>query len=253
VERVAIQGEIIVPKGDEREGINIYNVSSQKGTVTDAEGKFSLEVAANDRVLITAIQFQSFTVIVDEGVVGKKMMRVFMNPAINQLDEVVVSPYDLSGNINVDVKRMKVYNSPNYDLSYETLNYDYEFTQDRQSSIEGNAAEDALNSEGMQNGLNFISIFGVLAKAIFPAKERKNSTQSLNNGQVIFTALQQRYSQQYYAETFGIPIEKVDDYIYFASENAITPHLLKSKNEIELLQVLFEQSILYKARLKDEN
>ena len=47
-----------------------------------------------------------------------------------------MSPYDLSGNINVDVKRVSVIDSPNWDLSYETLEYDYEFTQDRQSQVD---------------------------------------------------------------------------------------------------------------------
>lgn len=78
-----VQGEIIVPKGDDREQISVYNVSSQKGTVTDVDGRFELAVATNDRVLISALQFQSFTVVVDEGVINAKVMRVYMNPAIN--------------------------------------------------------------------------------------------------------------------------------------------------------------------------
>ncbi|WP_432411682.1 hypothetical protein [Rasiella sp. SM2506] len=252
IERVLVNGEIIVPKGDDREQISVYNVSAQKGTATDADGKFTLEVGKNDRVLITALQFQSFTVVVDEGVVAKKLMRVFMNPAINQLDEVVVSPYDLSGNINVDVKRMQVYDAPEYDLAYKTINYDYEFTPDRQSAIEGNAAEDALNNGGLQNGANIRNLFGLLSRAIFNKKSRNAPQEMLNNGQILVTALQQRYSPQHYSETFGIPVEKVDDFIYFAEENAIEPHMLKSENEIELLEVLFEQSKVYKARLKNE-
>ncbi len=252
IDRVLVEGEIIVPKGDEREQISVYNVSSQKGTATDAEGKFTLEVGKNDRVQITALQFQSFTVVIDAGVVDKKFMRIYMNPAVNQLAEVVVSPYDLSGNIRVDVNRIQVYEAPDYDLSYKTINYDYEFTQDRLSSIEGNVADEALNSHRLQNGANFISIFGLLANAIFPKKDKSTPKETLNNGQVLVTALQQRYSTQYYAETFGIPAENVDAFIYFAEENAVKPYMLKSENEIELLEVLFEQSILYKERLGDE-
>jgi len=252
IERVLVDGEIIVPRGEDREQISVYNVSAQKGTATDADGKFTLEVGKNDRVLITAIQFQSFTVVIDAGVVDKKLMRIYMNPSVNQLDEVVVSPYDLSGNIQVDVNRINVYEAPNYDLAYKTINYDYEFTPDRQSAIEGNAAEDALHNGGLKNGANFISILGALATAIFPKKDKSTPVETINNGQVLVTALQQRFSAQYYAETFCIPAEKVDAFIYFAEENAIEPYMLKSENEIELLEVLFEQSKIYKARLTDE-
>ena len=64
--------------------------------------------------------------------------------------------------------------------------------------------------------------------------------------------MQQRFSAQYYAHTFGIPIEKVDDFIYFAQENAVTPEMLKEENEIELLATLFQQSEVYKERIKVE-
>ncbi|HIB48854.1 MAG TPA: hypothetical protein EYN07_00855 [Flavobacteriaceae bacterium] len=251
IERTLVEGTIFVPAGDSADQVSVYNVSSQKGTVTDAEGNFTLAVAANDRVLISALQFQSFTVVVDEGVVAAKQMRIYMNPAINQLEEVVVRPYDLSGNINVDVNRVDVYASPNWDLSYETLEYEYEFTEDRQTSIKGNVAEDALNNGGLKNGFNFISVLGVIANAIV-GKKKKDPYVETPNYSTIVRALQQRFSAQYYADTFGIPIEKVDNFIYFAQENAVTPEMLKEENEIELLATLFQQSEVYKERIKVE-
>ena len=252
-ERVEVQGEIIVPVGDEKEQISVYNTSSQKGTITDAEGKFTLKVAANDRVLITALQFQPFTVVVDQGVVDKKTMRILMNPAINQLEEVVVRPYDLSGNVEVDVKRLPVFEVPNYDLSYETITFDYTFTPDRLSKVEGNAAQDALGTGGLQYGANFGNIIAGIAGLLLKNKDKNTPAEKLNNGQVLVTALQQRFSTTYYTETLGIPTEKVDDFIYFAQDNAIQPYLLKPENEIELMEVLLEQSVLYKERSQHED
>ncbi len=122
IERVSVKGTITAPIGEDVEGINIYNLSSQEGTVTDAEGVFNLRVGINDRVQVTALQFQSFTVIVDRGVMDVREMNIYMNPAVNQLEEVIVRPYDLSGSIVVDVRRIQTsVVSPDWDLSYSTL------------------------------------------------------------------------------------------------------------------------------------
>ena len=52
IDRFTISGKITASKGDDVEGINIYNKSSQKGTITSATGEFEIKVAENDRVFI---------------------------------------------------------------------------------------------------------------------------------------------------------------------------------------------------------
>ena len=90
IERIIISGKVTAPKGEDIEGITIYNVSSQKGTVTSPEGIFALKVAENDRVSVTALQFSTFIVIVDKGVIDNKRMGIYLNPVVNQLEEVIV-------------------------------------------------------------------------------------------------------------------------------------------------------------------
>jgi hypothetical protein len=53
-------------------------------------------------------------------------------------------------------------------------------------------------------------------------------------------------------ETFGIPDEQVNDFIYFTEENGIDKNLLISENEIQLLEFLHRQSELYKARVVED-
>jgi hypothetical protein len=245
IDRIGIEGTITAPKGDDTEGVTIYNVSSQKGTVTDEEGKFTLEVAENDRVFITALQFQSFTVIVDEGVITHQRMNIYLNPAVNQLEEVIVRPYDLTGNIIADLKRIKTANTTvNWDLSYEALEYGYEFSADENTKVDGNAAQEALGTSGLQNGVNFISIFGLL----FP-KKKKHTGEVRLNSELITNALRQRYSNRFIEEKFGIPNEKVNEFIYFTEDRGIPVHLLKAENELELLDLLYQSSTDYKSQI----
>ena len=157
ITRFEISGKITASKGEDVEGINIYNKSSQKGTITSETGEFQIKVAENDRVFISAMQFQNFTVIIDEGIIETKTMHIALNPVINQLDEVLIRPYDLSGNIVADVKRINVSSISNkYDTSYETVEFGYEFSADAQTSVKGNKAEEAFHNGQEQYGGDLI-------------------------------------------------------------------------------------------------
>ncbi len=244
IERVAIRGQITAPVSEDVEGINIYNISSQQGTVTDEEGYFDLEVAENDRVLVTAVQFQSFTIIVDEGVVDSRKMNVYLNPSVTQLDEVIVRPYDLSGNIVADVSRIRTSEAgPGISYTYESREFGYEFAPDQYTTYQGNAAEEALNNEGVTNGANIGALIGLLFKKKKPVRE------VVLNKEAVTVALRQRFSNNYISTVFGIPSEKVNDFIYFAEENGIEPQWLRSENEIILLDFLYSQSEKYKTQI----
>ena len=247
VERILINGQVTAPQGEDVEGINLYNISSQKGAVTDADGSFSLEVAAQDRILVSAIQFQSFKVIVDAGVIDTKRLRIYLNPAVNELEEVIVRPYDLSGNVIADVNRIKVSTvGTGFDLSYENLEFNMDFRPDRQSRIQGNAAAEALNQGANQAGANLLGLVSVL----FPQK-KQSSKEVVATKEALTVALRQRFSNAYITETFQIEGSRVNDFIYFVEENGLKPELLKETNEIRLLEHLHQQSELYKSRAQN--
>ncbi|MBZ0328096.1 MAG: carboxypeptidase-like regulatory domain-containing protein [Altibacter sp.] len=246
IERNKIQGIITAPVGEDVENVSVYNISSQKGTITNIAGAFELEVVENDRIQVTALQFQSFTIIVDSGVIETGRMAIYLNPSVNQLDEVIVRPYDLSGNIIADVGRIKTANmNPQWDLSYETLEFGYEFSDDQYTSIVGNKAEEAFYNGQKQASLNFIGLAGLF----FPKKPKKE-VEKITDRAALIRAMRQRFSNAYITETFAIPEERVNDFIYFLEENGVDAHLLKLENELLLLDFLTAQSIIYKADLE---
>lgn len=249
IERTKVSGKLHVPQGDDAEGINVYNVSSQKGTITKPDGTFEIEVAENDRVEITALQYQSFTVVIDKGIVEERKMNIFMNPAINQLDEVVVRPYDLSGNINVDVKKIPTYTvTQDLGLSKYNLQYGRDLAPDKQSKISGNAAEEALHGNTLKDGVNILGILGGVAQLLFPKGEKITLVERQENERVMDNNIQQRFSREFIASNFGIPEEKAVDFLYFAQENGMVQRLLQSENEMELMEFLLAKSEEYKKR-----
>lgn len=243
VDRLFVDGKITAPVGDDVEGVNIYNISTQKGTVTDKEGKFKLLVGENDRVQVTALQFQSFTVIIDKGIVDSMQMTIYLNPSVNVLEEVIVRPYDLSGNINVDVKRIKTVNlDEDLSLSYEDVEFNSGFLDDSQTAIRGNYAESAYYNGQNFTGGNIIGLVGLLFKSNKTKISRKKQKLAVS------TALRQRFSNAYLIETFNIPQGKENDFLYFVEDNGLSPTMLNAENEVLLLEYMFKSAEAYKSK-----
>lgn len=249
ITRTKVAGKIHVPQGDDAEGISVYNISAQKGTITNADGSFEINISENDRIQITALQYQSFTVVVDKGVVDRKVMNIFLNPAVNQLEEVVVRPYDLSGNINVDVKKIPTYSVANdWDLGYFNLEYGYNFKPDDKTGISGNVAEEALNSHALKNGADVLAILGGVGQLLFPRGKKISFVEKQENINTVSNNIQQRFSRDFIEANFGVSEDKAVDFLFYAQENGLDNNLLKPENEMQLMEFLLQKSKEYKLR-----
>ncbi|MEM0518515.1 carboxypeptidase-like regulatory domain-containing protein [Aequorivita flava] len=249
IKRTKVSGKIHVPQGEDAEGISVYNISSQNGTITNADGSFEINLAENDRVQIAALQYQSFTVVIDKEIVDRRKMNIFLNPAVNQLEEVVVRPYDLSGNINVDVKKIPTYNvTKDWDLSYGNLEYGYTFVPDDKTAIAGNAAEEALHGNALTNGANVLALLGGVAQMLFPKGNKISPVEQQDDQNTISNNIQQRFSKDFIAANFNIAEEKAVDFLFFVQENGLEKELLKPENEMQLMEFLFTKSEEYKKR-----
>lgn len=247
IDRVLVQGKITAPLGEDLEGISVYNKSSQKGTITDAKGVFQIKVGLNDRVLFSALQFQKFTVIVDEEILEIQQMKIYVNPAVMQLDEVIVKPHDLTGNIYIDVSRIKTTDlALDLNLSWESMEFDYEFSADQSSAVENSALREVQPA-----GLNILFPFALLADLLFKSDAksgRKNIMTSLEemklkDGSTI--AIKQRFPESYFTETLKIKKTDIDSFLYFVNENGFTTELLRENNELKLMDFLEKQQNIY--------
>lgn len=252
IDRVKVQGKVHVPQDNDAEGISVYNVSSQKGVITDAEGNFEIEVAENDRLQVFAIQYQSFTAIVDKEILQKKHMNIYVNSAINQLSEVILRPSDLTGIVQVDVQTIPTYViKDDWGMSFKDMEFGFGFTVDSQTSIAGHLARDILNPHLIQNGLNVGNVIGAIIEALIPKKEKKiNVLEKFNSEGSISGALQQRFSREYISEFFKIPEENAVDFLYFAQEEGLESRLLREENEFQLIVFLQEKAVAYKKRME---
>lgn len=240
--RKIISGEIVVPEGDLAEGITVFNKTSGRGTVSAEGGRFNIPVAVNDTLNFSAVQFQNFAVVIDEGVVDSGELNVFISPTINPLPEVVVTPYDLSGNVRVDIERIPV---QEVDLPNETaaeINFhEWEFRPDEKTS----PANAAMRMATLRDGVDFAGIFRNILN------ERVVNSYDLDDPE-LHEEVRQLYEDEFFQEHLDIKRENISEFIYYAEDNGLTEEMLEKENEMDLLRFLIDQSGEYKRVAEDE-
>jgi len=246
IERVKVKGKIIVEAND-IEGITVYNTSSEKGTITDIDGNFTIEAGLNDRIEISALQFKKFIIAVDEGVVEQRKMTIFMVEEVNKLPEVVITPYDLSGNIIVDINRVRTLNLPFEADNFNLNKVPVEQTPDYKSSVQNQFVRGAGGKSDMLGG-DMIGLVGFLLKPLFKKKDKKTDIEKYQdrvqaaNKDFEVLDLRLMYSNDYIYRMFGIPQDKVNEFIVFVEDNGLDYDLLKEGREMEFIDFLVQQS-----------
>lgn len=239
-ERAIVQGNITVPPGDDPEGITIYNKTTNRGTVSTENGEFLVAVALGDTLTFSAVQFQDFLVEIDQGVIDSSELNVVINETVNQLAEVVVRPYDLSGNVAVDVNRIVVAptNLP-VNSAAEINEMDRQFLPDP-LTVPENAA---MGNRFMEHGLNFVNIF----RAIFASRDENQIDAAALDDQILLL-----YDDAFFQENLNIERNNIMDFIYFAEENGLSKKMLKEGNQLDLIEFLIAQSKMYKTQSSTE-
>lgn len=87
--------------------INIVNITQESGTTTAKDGSFNLPVQLNDSIVFSSLIHEFKAIRVNKTHL-EKPFQIHLKPQINQLPEVVLKPYDLSGDFLIDVPKIKV-------------------------------------------------------------------------------------------------------------------------------------------------
>jgi len=241
IERITISGTIIVSSED-KEGVTVFNSSSNKGTVTDEKGDFEIKVALNDVVEFGALQFKDFTVTITEEVITSKRMTVLLVEEVNKLDEVVLLPFGLTGNLNADLENVRTYNV-SLDAIYFGLNNmnDFEFSADDNTKVD-NAAFDEYQPR-MGNMVDFVNI----AKLILDKKDKsdKKKEEIKEDKALERTPLKKKldsYGTEYINTNFKIPLKKVEGFIEYVEEQGVDSSLLEKNKEVQFLERITQLS-----------
>ena len=235
-ERVLFDGIVNVPPGDDPSGITVFNTNTKQGTVTRDDGTYSIMAGVGDQLQFSAIQYEPFVIEITESLMEVGELNVFVSANITELPEVVIGTPDLSGNIEVDVRRIPV-QVPDLpaESAAEINEFEWEFRPDARTS----PRNVAMNQHGLRHGLNFANLFRSVYNSFVP--EGGDSAGSADQ-------IRELYDDAFFQENLDIPRREIHDFLMFSREQGLDEELLQEGRELDLIEFLIETSRAYNSR-----
>ncbi|MFC5196424.1 hypothetical protein ACFPH8_13875 [Bizionia hallyeonensis] len=225
---IDLEGQVITNL--DAENIHVINKTSKKFTITNASGAFVIPGMLNDVIIISSIQHQLISLVVDAEMLQEKQIQVFLEPLVNMLDEVLVGKV-LSGNLLQDVQSIasepmtaKKAGIPSYQGKMPTQ------TERRLSYAKS-------------------GMIGMLVNTINGNIKRYKRQAELEEKDELLHKIRVAHEADLFT---NYPLEPAlrMDYFYFCSEDTKFLERCKSINGIDVLQFLVEKLERYKQNIK---
>lgn len=212
---------------------HVLNTSSEKATITDIDGFFSINAALNDTLVFSAVQYKRKEIVVTLDVLESKLLMVPLEEALTELDEVVVMPYNLSGNIDSDLNRLTT--GPVVTASTLGLPNAY--------AVFPSQAERLLNEATTGGGLVGLNpiINGITGRTKM-LKERVARNQRYSRTQRV----RKFYADSLYVSELKIPQEKIDDFMYFCEVDPAFQSIVDTHDRLKIWEFLRRKSAVYR-------
>ena len=115
------------------ESVHVINLNKVYGTITNAQGEFSITASVNDTLYFSYLGFKSQKIRVTNDMFKFKDTKIALTELAYALEEVIVRPYQLTGYLEIDVKNMPINNAYQYSIS--GLNVGYEAGKKNPSAV----------------------------------------------------------------------------------------------------------------------
>ena len=242
--RVSLQGNIRVESNDV-DGIHVQNTTSNKATITDGYGFFSILVQLNDTLVFSAIQFKKKEFVITQSLLESKSIVVLMEEADNQLDEVVVMPYNLSGDLSKDADNLKdkvvtasTLGLPNAYVKKKTQN------ERKLAEADGGGWFNSVGGGigGVGGAVNLHKILNRVSGRTKMLKERV----ARDEKNELIAQLNSFYADTLITKKLKIPELRINEFFFYCEVDANFASLVQSKDVLTIWEFLEHKSKLFR-------
>ena len=218
-------------------GIHIINKTSGSRAITNQNGLFEIGVKRNDTIVISSIQIKPHIIIIESKIFDQDLIRVYIDPFINRLDNVVVKSHNLSGNMLDDMLASGIKDPINFsDVGIPG------FEGEREEKI---VSEKSLILQTLllpiSGGLDIEAVYKHLSGYYKELKKRR----LLDKQYVAVVSIIEFYGLVFFINKFNLSEEKVYEFVLGALENSNIESDFKTSDHGLVLESLeeFYQSI----------
>lgn len=224
-ERTILRGKVLY-RDSNVVNENVINTTSERATITNANGEFAIRVKEGDELVFTAVNYQLQVVRITQEILDRNRLVVEVNEKVTELDEVVLSPEDQERFIQMKNEKLK----------------EFEYEIDRSTEVENIATPQHVR--GMQDGLNFVNIF----KALFASGKNDGEERTPLK---VSEVLRQVYDDEFFVLDLKLPQDKIDAFLLYCDTQMPAQSLLRKENEFQLIDFLVTHSETFRKSLDE--
>ena len=200
--------------------INIVNITTEKATVSDAKGFFTIPVKEGDVLVFTAVNLEGLRRKITKEDLIEEVLTVIMLPKSIILNEVVVN----ESSITAESLRIIPYGQKKYTPSERKL-----YT--------------ATSGGGIDGLLNTISgRKAMLKKEIIVEKKEQ-----------LLARIDVLFEDKYYTETLSIPLDYIKGFQYYCVDDVAFANALRAKNKTLIMYLIVKLAENYNEIIALEN
>ncbi|MGB5819570.1 MAG: hypothetical protein WBG90_08800 [Saonia sp.] len=233
------------------------NLNSKKSTITDSLGLFTIEAKLKDSIRFTAVQYLTKEMIITETVFNKNSITVNLVENVINLNEVTVTPYNLTGRIDLDMERLGIkpvvtsssLGLPNADVEVMTQSERLLLEADRGKYARFMTPEEKNKATPIV--LRYLSI-GIIINTHKIMNRASGRTKLLEEmvAHDEYIAMEKEiianFSKKTMSENFNIPETKIDGFLTHCLSQTDFLELSNAGNWIEIWEYLQVKSIEFK-------
>ncbi|WP_136466364.1 carboxypeptidase-like regulatory domain-containing protein [Flagellimonas onchidii] len=233
-----LKGRVYSPNKDVV-GVVVQNVSANHAVITDLNGDFSITVNRNDTLVFSAVQFKRKVLQVTEEIYNSRFVTIPLEEFVNQLDEVVVRPYDLTGDLNQDLIGLKL----EKDVSAEALGLPNAHakipTQSERKLQQATAGK-------FNVGMILTPPLDPLINAITGRTKMLKNRVKVDKTYARTQRVQGFYVDSLFVSTLKIPVEKIEDFMYFCEVDEKFQSVVDSQDKLKIWDFMVVKSRAYR-------
>ncbi len=209
-------------------GIHVVNTSRMNAVITDSEGFFEISVKIGERLKFSGVQYKTKDLLISKNIFDSKFVTVYLETFVNELDEVVLKPNNLSGNLSSDLANVNISKRVNFD-DFGIPGYKGE-REEKIPSIQQMALSLALVQVDVEAVYKYVS--GYYRKLKLKRKQDKEFQ--------IMLKIIQFYGLYFFSENFNLEPQQVYDFVLGCKENTSLLLLFNQNRHGEVIKTFSE-------------
>jgi hypothetical protein len=204
--------------------INIQNLATDKGTVSDSKGSFSINAKKGDTILFSSLVYQNRKIIITKTHILNEKIEVFLESGVNELEEVFLKDYVKPNFSNIAVHK-------------NTILDDDDFSNSKKG-VDMAKALDPVKAQG----IGLVSVIQALTKNFrLKKKEKKNLLNEIDyRKKQLPYLIKQKFGNELFTKTLKIEEDKIEIFIEYCQDNGLD--YFYESPDIEIINFLVIQS-----------